>query len=261
MKGTTHPMTAKLKTVVALLILAPATLMSTGCANWRQSGVMKLASKVDIPNGIPWRNDEPRIGAPRSMVTTWTDAVRQQQGAPSERGFGGRIFFYEYDESTPIKVDGQLVVYAYDETNRVPTDARPTKRYVFPAEQFARHESTSEMGVSYSVWLPWDNSGPQTEVSLIARFEPAGGGTLVMSDQTRQRLPGAMDGGVETMIACQPATKSAAPQQVQTVSYKQESSRPAGYTLPATISETSTSDSGMQTTTIKLPSRPRRLGN
>ncbi|TWT67015.1 hypothetical protein Pla123a_44440 [Posidoniimonas polymericola] len=261
MKGTTQPMRDLTKTVVALLILAPTVMATTGCANWRQSGAMKLARKVDIPNGIPWRDDEPRAGAPRSMVATWTDAVRQQPGEQSERGFGGRIFFYEHDESSPIKVDGQLVVYAFDETGRLPTDNRPTKRYVFPAEQFSKHESSSELGVSYSFWLPWDHSGgAQTEVSLIARFEPTSGGTLVVSEQTRQRLPGVMDGAVETMIAGQETPNADQPQGVRPVSYKQESPGPASYPSAAAITETATTTSGMQTTTIKLPTRPRRLG-
>ena len=39
-----------------------------------------------------------------------------QPGAKPQRGFGGRIMFYESEDKKPILVDGQLVVYAFDET-------------------------------------------------------------------------------------------------------------------------------------------------
>ena len=54
--------------------------------------------------------------------------------------------FYEKEEKKPILVDGQLVVYAFDETGRAPTDNKPTRRYVFPAEQIPLHMSKSEFG-------------------------------------------------------------------------------------------------------------------
>jgi len=50
--------------------------------------------------------------------------------------------------------------------------------------------SKSELGSSYSFWLPWDEvGGPRTEVSLICRFEPKGG-AVVSSEQAKQSLPG-----------------------------------------------------------------------
>src|SRR6185503_10721037 len=50
--------------------------------------------------------------------------------------------------------------------------------------------SKSDLGASYSFFLPWDEAGgPKTEVSLICRFEPKGGG-VVTGEQTRHILPG-----------------------------------------------------------------------
>ena len=98
--------------------------------------------------------------------------------------------FYGKKEDKPILVEGQLVVYAFDETNRAVTDNKPTRRYVFPPDQIEMRMSKSELGASYSFWLPWDEAGgPQTEISLICRFEPKSGG-VITSEQTRHRLPG-----------------------------------------------------------------------
>jgi hypothetical protein len=135
-------------------------------------------------------DNEPEKGIPVRMAGTWTDTVQTQPGQKSQRGFGGRIMFYDKHEEKPILVEGQLVVYAFDETNRSVTDNKPTRRYVFPPDQVALRMSKSELGASYSFWLPWDEAGgPQTEVSLICRFEPKGG-AVVTSEQTRHRLPG-----------------------------------------------------------------------
>jgi len=89
-----------------------------------------------------------------------------------------------------VRVDGQLVVYAYDDDGRAAHETQPTRRYIFPREQFTRHESESKLGPSYSFWLPWDAiGGQQKNIGLIARFEPHKG-PLIVGEQTRHLLPG-----------------------------------------------------------------------
>jgi hypothetical protein len=174
--------------VVGKAMLAAALLLSVGCTNisaWKPSKMFSLDSTW------PFRDkDKPREGVPVKMVGTWTDTVMTQPGQKAQRGFGGRIMFYEKEEKNPVLVDGQLIVYAFDEADRDPTDNKPTRRYVFPAEQVPLHMSKSELGASYSFWLPWDEAGgPQAKVSLICRFEPKGG-AVVTSEQTQHVLPG-----------------------------------------------------------------------
>ena len=141
-------------------------------------------------------DDEPEEGIPVRMVGAWTDTVLSRPGEKSQRGFGGRLMFYGEDNDKPILVDGQLVVYAFDEMGREPTDNKPTRRYVFPPDQVTLHMSKSDLGATYSFWLPWDEAGgPQTEVSLICRFEPRGG-AVITSEQTRHRLPGSLPASV-----------------------------------------------------------------
>lgn len=143
----------------------------------------------------PFDGDEgPEEGIPVRMVGAWTDTVMTKPGEKPQRGFGGRVMFYGEEGEEPIIVDGQLVVYAFDETGRAPTDNKPTRRYVFPPETIKQHMSKSDIGASYSFWLPWDEVGGQkTEVSLICRFEPKGG-PIVTGEQTRHMLPGTMPG-------------------------------------------------------------------
>jgi hypothetical protein len=172
--------------------LATAFAGAGGC---RTGSDWKFVDFFDLHKGFPWSDDKEKPGVPVRLVGTWSDTVLRKDGQMPQRGFGGRLFFYGKESTDPILVDGQLVVYAFDETGREPTDNRPTRRYVFPPEQIPLHESKTELGTSYSFWLPWDEvGGPQTEVSLICRFEPKRG-SVVASEQTRHLLPGALAPG------------------------------------------------------------------
>ncbi|QDV73632.1 hypothetical protein [Botrimarina mediterranea] len=193
-------MTSPLRSMAAVGL---AICLLAGCRG-ASSTVAKTETPFKMPNPMEWgaNPDEPRKGEPERIVATWADTVRQTPGEPAERGFGGRLYFYDHG-ADPIEVDGRLVVYAFDESGRDPTDHRPTRRFVFPPDQLPKNMSVSEIGPSYSVWLPWGTvDAAPTHVSLIARFEPVRGGGLVVSDQARQRLPGNGLAPVgETMIA------------------------------------------------------------
>ncbi|MBN1853358.1 MAG: hypothetical protein JW829_11560 [Pirellulales bacterium] len=162
----------------------------TGCQssmNWKKG----WKDHFDLSKNIPWPTSrEKRADQPYRLACFWNDTILSKPGETPSRGFGGRIYFYDQDGDQPVQVEGQLVVYAFDEANRLPTDNRPTRKYIFPAEQFAKHYSKSDLGPSYSVWLPWDDAdGEQKQVSLIARFEPKSG-SVIVSQEARQRLPG-----------------------------------------------------------------------
>jgi hypothetical protein len=223
-----------------------AICLLAGCRSSSPTTTALNDNPWKMPNPLEWgaKSDEPRTGEPERIVATWADTVRQAPGEPSERGFGGRIYFYDKG-ADPIAVDGRLVVYAFDETDRAPTDHRPTKRFVFPADQLPKNMSISEMGPSYSFWLPWGTvDAPSTHVSLIARFEPVRGGGLLVSDQSRQRLPGnGLSAVGPTMIA--ESTKGTT---VRQAGFEQQSAA-APAAAPAPKEEPR---ARLSTTTIKL---------
>lgn len=242
-----------------ITLLLFLTLASTGCKS------LDLSDRFSLKRAIPWKSGEKesRQGIPVRIVATWTDAVLHKPNQ-AERGFGGRLYFYDNKGSDPIEVEGRLVVYAFDETGRDPTDNRPNRRYVFPPEQFELHEDETELGISYSVWLPWDSAqnGPPADVSLIARFEPVGKGNLITSDQTRQRLPGQgplREG--EASIAqesTQPGVQRASVSQ-STIEPERKTVHQINYeTTVDHISEPTASPARMTTTTISLPGKFRK---
>ncbi|MEO2049615.1 MAG: hypothetical protein ABGX16_23910 [Pirellulales bacterium] len=135
---------------------------------------------------IPWFEGDAIL--PTRINAIWSNSVLQQPGYSGVRGVGGRLLFYPAQNREPITVEGTLVVYAYDQGKK--KSAKPARKYVFPADQLAKHYSKSELGHSYSFWLPWGNTnGPPKQLTLIARFEPSEG-AAVLSDPASQHLPG-----------------------------------------------------------------------
>ena len=85
-----------------------AACLSTGCAQFNVKEKFSLAFKSD--------KDEPQ--PPSRVLAVWVDTIRYTQGEAPTRGFGGRLTFYTDGEEEPVKVDGDLVVYAFDEDGR-----------------------------------------------------------------------------------------------------------------------------------------------
>ena len=220
------------------LVLPTATLtLLTGCT---QLNLKK-------PTVWPFASEE-KPGEPVRIACVWTDAVKYTPNEMPTRGFGGRLMFYGKEGTDPIKVDGTLVVYAFDESNRAASDARPDRKYVFTAESLALRHNKTDIGNSYSVWLPWDDAGQERkEISLIVRFLPANGPPLI-SEQTRQFLPGTEPQAIAQQET--PATPAGGAMADGAV-------RPTSYEVPASSQNAANAGpaSRMATATITVPTR------
>lgn len=170
-----------------ILLGAIVTVTASGCAG--KSNKWKFAS-WDVKRAVGLKSEKPDPVTPHRMVATWTDTTLSTMGQKTQRGFGGKLMFFKRDSEDPVRVEGNLVVYAFDETDRPDHETQPTRRYVFPMDQFVLHESDSTLGPAYSFWLPWDEmGGQQRHISLIAKFQPKEG-AVVVGEQTRHFLPG-----------------------------------------------------------------------
>lgn len=179
-----------MKTYCPIRLILPCCLIAAAivclCGGCTQLNVRDSFS-------IPFWSDDDKPRVPVKVIPIWVDTIRFTEGEAPVRGFGGRLMFYDRKHEKPVKVDGDLTIYAFDETNRKPGDPRPDRKYVFTAEQMPIHYSQSKLGHSYSFFLPWDApGGPRKDISLIVRFEPKGG-AVVIGEQTRQNLPGQVD--------------------------------------------------------------------
>ena len=143
---------------------------------------------------MPWGEKPSQIAvgkypAPVKMVALWSPAMLNTPGKQATRGFGGRLYFYNA-KNEPVPVQGQLVVYCFDDTNKTSDHTQADRRVGFTPEQFSGHFSPTELGASYSIWVPWDAIGnPQTEISLVPIFTAATG-QVVVGQQSLGLLPG-----------------------------------------------------------------------
>jgi hypothetical protein len=237
---------AETRWLVRCVLLAVAGMTSIGCASQGNKDA-KLAA-WDVRRAWTKEEEKPEPQVPTRIVATWTDTVLNKAGQKPLRGFGGRISFFNRESDDPVRVDGQLVVYAFDETARESYQTEPARKFVFPAEQVALHEGDSKVGTSYSFWLPWDEAGgPQRNISLITRFEPKDG-PIVMGEQTKHFLPGASP---EPMAAPQLATSqySEAVNAVRLATYSQQ----AAGAVPDLAEPVTPVRPQMSTATIALP--------
>ncbi len=83
-----------------------------------------------------------------------------------------------------------MVVYAYDDAHNPHQPGQPQRKFAFTPDQFTKHYSDSDLGASYSIWIPWDAvGGDQCQISLVPVFT-ATSGQVVMGQQAMNVLPG-----------------------------------------------------------------------
>ncbi len=168
--------------LIALAIIAALLIPTIGCVG---SGP-KFASDWKMPWSKKDKKPEPYPN-PAKMAVTWTPDTLMQSGRTPTRGFGGRLFFYD-EKIRAVPVEGELTVHAFAENPD--GSVGEVKRYHFTAEQFTQHFSQSDLGASYSIWIPWDAvGGDQMRVSLVPSFRTAKG-NLVQGETALVGLPG-----------------------------------------------------------------------
>ena len=175
------------------LYIAAASIVMLSCLGCASSlSDQPRSKKANLFQRMPWAGktkaeEEMPYPSPVKLAATWSPDTLVQTGRTPTRGFGGRIFFYD-EKSRPVPVDGTLVVHGFDEGAADPQ--KGVKRFEFTPEQFTKHFSKTDMGASYSVWIPWDAvGGERKRVSLVASFKTKEG-RPVQGAPTMIMLPG-----------------------------------------------------------------------
>lgn len=221
----------KMRKRIALLTLCSVVSTSaTGCSSLSLSSPEKRSWK---PNS--WFTKE--FQEPVSVATIWKADTVTEPGKPGQRGFGARVYFYN-DRSQAIPVEGDLVVHGYLTTpsSRQQSSDQADKKFSFTSEQLASQYSPSDLGASYSIWIPWDEDGGfREEVTLLATFKSKRGG-LVQGSPTRLFLPGQPRFSEDLKM----------PDAVQQVSYQKSA-------IPTYDVQPSPSKPATRITTIEIP--------
>lgn len=202
---------------VLFALLCCLTLVSSGCSVFGNKP--KNAADKSWSISKLWKKDYQR---PNTLSVIWSPDVLTLTGKPPTRGFGGRVFFYN-DRTQAIPVEGDLIVHGYrgdpmlGESEQVQAD----KTFRFTAEQLTGHFSPSELGASYSVWIPWDAAdGLRQEITLIPTFKGLDG-QIVQGAPAKLFLPGrSIDSAAKPNAG---STSADYGFETQTVSYQQRS--------------------------------------
>ena len=259
---------------VSLLALTP-----TGCSTI-PSQSKESGSLLDR---LPWSNKEEEVVAypnPVKVASAWTADTLVQTNRTPTRGFGGRVFFYD-EKSRPVPVEGTLIVHGFDDSATDQTQG--VKRFEFTPEQLTRHFSQTDLGASYSIWIPWDAiGGEQKRISLVTSFKTDEGKT-VQGIPATMVLPGVSSQTAEERTAAKYSreylahrdathTGSTRHSGLTTTTIRRGSPRPQaevispGITLPgqrqgtqiAATGQTPSVDLNMARKPGRLPSQPRR---
>jgi len=170
-------------TIFSLLICS-----SSGCKSLEEAKIVPQKLQTSVQNVVGKKKEQPEFEEPVRMAAIWSDGIYDQVGVSRVRGFGARLFFYN-EQGLPIKVDGELNVFGYDDST-AKEDFAPDRKFVFKRDNFQSHFSESELGDSYSVWVPWEKVGTERRtVSLIPVFKSANG-TVIKGGQSVNVLPG-----------------------------------------------------------------------
>jgi hypothetical protein len=189
--------------LVALTLGSATAVSSVGCSTWNTP--FTGGEKNWNPN--TWFKKE--FQEPCQIATIWKHDILPGTPTGPQSGFGARVYLYN-ERSQAIPVDGDLTIHGYVTTPSSGDDLRvdPDKKFIFSSEQLASQFSPSDMGASYSIWVPWDSdSGYREEVTLIATFKSKQG-TVVQGAPTKLFLPGKsrFPEAAETASSIQPAS-------------------------------------------------------
>ena len=176
----------------------------SGCAGVGVNNTMRRSDKTSQWNPFVRLTEKEKAKKAKketkpaeSFVVIWKDSVLEKPGTPAVRGFGGRIHFFDADNAV-VKTEGELVVYGFDDSDAADgtsnsesaKSTKPDRKFVFDADQLESHFSETEIGPSYSVWIPWEKKGGHRKViNLIPVFKTVDGRVL-KCEPSQSVLPG-----------------------------------------------------------------------
>ncbi len=98
-------------------------------------------------------------------------------------GLQARVFLFRQDRAQPVVGEGRLVFSMFE--GRVPVTAlavaEPAERWAFEGDALRARLGRNIVGWGYAFVLPWRRVPPSAAVTLVAHYEPPGGGRPVRS--------------------------------------------------------------------------------
>lgn len=166
------------------ILIGTSLILCGGCTSFPKT------EKMAWKNPFSKKEKEPEpYPTPVKLAATWTPDTLVTAGKRPTRGFGGRLFFYD-QKSRPVPIEGDLTITAYVPSDN-PTEPTRVKRFGFTKEQLTKHYSQTDLGASYSVWIPWDVDGGDVQlVTMVPSFKSDQMNAPIQGSATPVMLPG-----------------------------------------------------------------------
>ena len=175
---------------------------------------------MQIPDKLPWAKEE-KPAAVNHILAVWTEAVHSQSGQAAQRGFGGRLIFFDAAEQ-PLEVKGKLTIFVFDDqTGNVQETPRPNTSLSFRPKYCPNTSANLIWGHPIAFGFRWPRPVRRPSIfSLVAKFESDQGET-VLSSLTKKVMVGSGI-GKDKRQSSEPASVSG----VQPASYREFESSP-----------------------------------
>jgi hypothetical protein len=132
-----------------------------------------------------------KIGEPARLAVAWNNKVvyapDPTHGGDLVPGLIGKLWVFGPDEATPLVIEGELIVGVWDLGPKA-KGGQPVLQEVWhidndAAKKFRKKDFMG--GEAYTVFLPWSQYHvDMKQVNVIARFNAAGGRSIVSSPET-----------------------------------------------------------------------------
>ena len=115
----------------------------------------------------------------------WTDTVLQDNGQPIARGFAGRVHLYNRSSEESVQATGTITIFTFDDDRKT---KKPQYTWQFDETQIVKIQKKTDLGWSYSFWIPWDSGSAPQNCSVVVRYTSPKGRHII-SPSARVRLP------------------------------------------------------------------------
>ena len=143
--------------VICLLCFGPLT----GCSslalstwNWQHSRQFATEKKPAV-----------------EVVALWEPAEGKGLDGLPTRGFAGQLLFFQHNNTSPVYVKGEVMIYLYDDQGQLSDQSKPIHQFKFDSGAWQVHAVESTLGPAYQVFIPYVRKGKeQTECALRVKL-------------------------------------------------------------------------------------------
>ncbi|MCA9015224.1 MAG: hypothetical protein KDA77_07810 [Planctomycetaceae bacterium] len=109
------------------------------------------------------------------IVALWEPAEGKGVDGLPTRGFAGQLLFFQHNNSSPVYVKGEVLVYLYDDQGELKEQSKPLHQYKFDSGAWQVHAVESTLGPAYQVFIPYVRKGrDQAECALRVQLSQPG---------------------------------------------------------------------------------------